>query len=277
MGAVRLLSFAAGCLVMAWALSPAFDAAADGDFGVHMAQHLLVAMIGPTALVLGAPLTTFLRGSPRAAARRVARLLRSLPVHLLTRPVTALTLSSGGLIGLYFTPLYAASTRSGTVHALVHLHLIAAGLLFAWVIAGPDPAPGRAGVRSRLLALGAAVAVHASVAQLIFAGMLVQVREPIDQMRAAGNLMYFGGDLAELLLAIALLATWRPAPRSPSSGGAAPPRSDREIHDEHVRLQGPPRAGDARPAGTAARCRDDVAAGRTQPRRRTGRGGVPAN
>jgi putative membrane protein len=219
----RLASFAAGCLVLAGALSPAFDAAADADFGIHMAQHLLVAMIGPTALVLGTPVSVVLRGLPQGPARRVARLLRTRPVHLLTRPVTALVLSSGGLIVLYFTPVYAVSTRDETVHALVHLHLIASGLLFAWVVAGADPAPRRAGVRSRLLALGVAVAVHATVAQLIFAGALVQIREPVTQMRAAGNLMYFGGDLAELVLAIALLATWRrnrPVARRPDPAAA---------------------------------------------------------
>lgn len=61
----------------------------------------------------------------------------------------------------------------------------------------------------RLVVLGLAVAVHASVAQLLFAGIGVQVREPVDQMRAAGNLMYFGGDIAELALALVLLFTWR--------------------------------------------------------------------
>ena len=40
--------------------------------------------------------------------------------------------------------------------------------------------------------------------------------------RAAGNLMYFGGDIAELALALALLVTWRPAPRSVSRPVPAP-------------------------------------------------------
>src|SRR6185312_3702899 len=130
---------------------------------------------------------------------------------------------------LYFTPLYAATTTDETLHALVHLHLAASGYLFAWAIAGPDPAPRRPAVRTRLVVLGAAVAVHASVAQLLFAGLLVQVREPVAQMQAAGNLMYFGGDIAELLLAVALLATWRPRrPVGPmAETGIAPPASAR--------------------------------------------------
>jgi putative membrane protein len=206
----RAASFTAGAVLLGWALSPGFDALADADFGVHMAQHLLVAMVAPLALVLGAPLTLLLRALPPARARLLGRVLRSNPMHLLSRPLMALLLSSGGLAALYLTPLYAATTTSQPLHALVHLHLVASGYLFAWVVAGPDPAPGRATVRTPLVALGVAVAVHAVVAQLLFAGLLVQVHEPVAEMQAAGNLMYFGGDVAELLLAVALLLTWKP-------------------------------------------------------------------
>jgi putative membrane protein len=223
----RLASFLLGTMLIGWALSPAFDTAADEDFGVHMAQHLLLAMLAPTALVLGAPVTVALRGLPPAPARLLVRALRSPPAQALAHPVTALVLSSGGLVALYFTPLYAATTTNQSLHALVHLHLAASGYLFAWAIAGPDPAPRRPTVRTRLIILGAAVAVHASVAQLLFAGLLVQVREPVTQMQAAGNLMYFGGDVAELLLAVALLATWRPRRpvRPMAASGVAPPAS----------------------------------------------------
>jgi putative membrane protein len=206
----RAASFTTGATLLAWALSPGFDALADADFGVHMAQHLLVAMLAPLALVLGAPVTLLLRALPPARARLLGRVLRSGPMHLLAHPVTALLLSAGGLAGLYLTPVYAATTTSEPLHALVHAHLVASGYLFAWVVAGPDPAPRRATVRTRLVVLGMAVAVHAIVAQLLFAGLLVQVHEPVAEMQAAGNLMYFGGDVAELLLAVAVLLTWKP-------------------------------------------------------------------
>jgi putative membrane protein len=131
-------------------------------------------------------------------------------MHALTRPVVALILSGGGLVLLYFTPIYVLSTQRSWVHLLVHVHLVLAGAVFAWVIARPDPAPGRATVRTRLIVLGISVAIHASVGQLLYAGLLVRVHEPINEMRSAGSLMYFGGDSAELLLALALLLTSRP-------------------------------------------------------------------
>lgn len=221
--AARTASFLTGCLLLATAFSPRFDSWADADFGGHMAQHLLVGMVGPLALVLGAPVTLLLRTLPHLQARRLGRLLHTLPVRWLTNPVTALVLSGGGLLVLYFTPLYELSTRNTTVHLLVYLHLVLAGALFAWAIAGPDPAPFRASVRTRLIVLGVSIALHASVSQLLYAGILVRVEEPVAEMRAAGSLMYFGGDVAELLLALALLTTWRrPATTSRRVPGARP-------------------------------------------------------
>jgi len=219
----RIVAFLLGAATIAWALAPGMDRWADADFSAHMAQHLLLAMVGPLGLVLGAPVTLLLRTLRHASARRLGRLLHAPAVRVLTRPVVALALSSGGLVALYFTPVYDLSTRHPAVHVLVHAHLVLSGALFAWVVAGPDPAPGRASVRARLLVLGAAVAIHASVAQLLYAGLLVRVHEPVVQMQAAGNLMYFGGDIAELLLAVALLLSWRRAPARPAYALPGPP------------------------------------------------------
>jgi putative membrane protein len=184
-----------------------------GDFHRHMAQHLLIGMYAPLALVLAAPVTLLLASLRPDRARRLTRLLRGGPARVLAHPVTALVLNVGGLVALYFTPLYQTTTTNPTLHHLVHAHFLAAGFLFAWVIAGTDPAPHRPGVPARLVVLGVAIAAHAVLAQLIYAGALVDVPVPEQERRAAGDLMYYGGDTAELLLALALLATWRPTGR----------------------------------------------------------------
>ena len=220
----RVIMFLMGSALLIVALGPGLDDYADVNFGGHMAQHLLLAMIAPLMLVLAAPVTLLLRQLPHRQARRLGRLLHTRTARVLSHPVVGLVLTSGGLIVLYFTPLYTLSARNDVVHVAVHLHLVASGLLFTWAIAGPDPAPDRASVRLRLVVLGVSIAIHSVVAQLIFAGLLVQVREPITEMQAAGSLMYFGGDIAELLLAVALLVTWRPArPASRPTGRTRPP------------------------------------------------------
>jgi putative membrane protein len=208
----RTLSFLTGSALIVLVLAPGFDGYADRDFGGHMLQHLVLAMVAPLALVLAAPVTLLLRQLPHRHGRRLGGLLHTRGLRVLAHPVTGLLLSAGGLVLLYFTPLYTLSTRHEAAHVAVHVHLVTSGLLFTWAIAGPDPAAGRASVRVRLVVLGAAVAIHAAVAQLIYAGLLVRVHEPVTEMQAAGSLMYLGGDIAELMLAGALLATWRSAP-----------------------------------------------------------------
>ncbi|CAM5612370.1 Cytochrome c oxidase assembly protein OS=Streptomyces rutgersensis OX=53451 GN=F0345_27105 PE=4 SV=1 [Streptomyces diastaticus subsp. diastaticus] len=75
----------------------------------------------------------------------------------------ALLLSSGSLAVLYFTPLYNATLGHPAAHWLLHAHFLLSGCLFAYVIAGPDPAPARPAVPVRLVCLGVAVTAHAVI------------------------------------------------------------------------------------------------------------------
>ncbi|KHD76997.1 cytochrome C oxidase assembly protein [Actinoplanes utahensis] len=202
----RTISFLTGLALLAAGLTMP-----GGDFRAHMLQHLLIGMLAPLALVLGAPVTLLLRTIPRPAGRAVGRVLRSRFVHVLAHPAVALTLNLGGIALLYLTPLYTATTRDPGLHLLVHVHFLLSGYLFAWVVAGPDPAPRRPPVPRRLLILGVAVAFHAVFSQLMYAGIGVDLPVPAEQRRGGAELMYYGGDIAELLLAAALVAGWRPS------------------------------------------------------------------
>ncbi|TDD55331.1 cytochrome c oxidase assembly protein [Nonomuraea terrae] len=206
----RTASFAAGAVLVAAAAAGPVAAAAAHDFRAHMVQHLLIGMLAPLLLVLGAPMTLLLRSLPAARARRLGALLRGRALHVLANPVTALVLSVGGMVVLYCTPLYRHTAGNAWLHEAVHAHFLLSGCLFAWVIAGPDPAPRRPSVPARLVVLGVAIAVHAVLSQLMYAGLLVDLPVPDEQRRGAAEIMYYGGDLAELLLAVALATGWRP-------------------------------------------------------------------
>ena len=190
---------------------------AMGGVRQHMVEHLAIGMLAPIGLVLGAPLSLLLRSVPAAWARRVALALHAGPLRVIAHPVTALALNVGGTAALYFTPLYATVEAHPALHGLVHAHLLAAGCLYCWVVAGPDPAPHRPGVPARLVVLGVAIALHSALAQLLYAGVGVAVPGPAHELRGAAELMYYGGDVSELLLAFALVTTWQPVrrPRRP--------------------------------------------------------------
>lgn len=235
--------FLGGLALLALALLPPLGPAAHADFRAHMAQHLLIGMYAPLALVLSAPVTLLLRALPPARARLVVTVLRSRFARVLAHPLVALTLSTGSLVPLYFTPLFNASMEHPAGHWLLHAHFLLSGCLFAYVIAGPDPAPHRPGVRARLVYLGIAVAVHALVAQAMYGGFLVDVHAPAEQVRQGAEIMYYGGDIAELLLAFALVTTWRP--ERPSPGGPAGRRASAPVPSS--RTHGAHRSGKAVP------------------------------
>ncbi|MFC0623663.1 cytochrome c oxidase assembly protein [Kribbella deserti] len=208
----RTTAWLSGCLVVA--LAPVV-AVRPGPIG-HMAQHLLLGMVAPLGLVLAAPVTLLLRSSGPAVRRHLvsrlrtlARLLRSRPLHVLGHPIVAAVLSVGGLALLLLTPLYGVAERNPLVHQAVHFHYLAAGYLFVWSIAGPDPAPRRPRIPIRVAVLILAGAAHSILAKYIYAhASTLPMGESPTAIQQAAQLMYYGGDLTELLLATALFASY---------------------------------------------------------------------
>lgn len=192
-----------GCAVAVVALSPVL---AGHDPAAHMARHLLLGMFAPLGLVLGAPVTLLLRVTEPATGRGISRVLRARPVHVLVHPAVAALLAVGGLYAVLLTPLAEAADTHPVLHDALLLHYLAAGYLFTWSIAGPDPAPRRPGMATRVVALVLAVAAHSVLAKVLYA----RAPEGADgeAVREAAQLMYYGGDLAELALAAALFAIW---------------------------------------------------------------------
>lgn len=213
----RSLFFTLGSLLLAVAVAPPLMAWAHHDLMGHMALHLLIGMLAPLAWVLAAPITLLLRTLPQAGGRRVAALLQSRLVRVIAHPVSALVLNIGGMYALYLTPLYSASLDNQALHYGIHLHFLVAGYLFCWaILAEPDVSPHRLSLRFRLGVLFASIATHSLLGKLMYGyGWPRGTGHSLEEVQAAAQLMYYGGDLAEVLLAIALLTFWlrKPAER----------------------------------------------------------------
>ena len=219
----RTAEWLSGVAVAAGAVHLALPPVGAGFVG-HMASHLLLGMLAPLLLVLAAPGTLALRSLPVVPARRLSGVLRSGPVRVLTHPIPAAVLNVGGLWLLYATPLYGAMHANPLLLAAVHAHVFAAGYLFTFSIAGPDPAPHRPALAVRAVVLLAAIAGHSVLAKYLYA-------HPPGGVSAAdattgSQLMYYGGDAIELCLIVALGAAWyrstRPRPqRRPRPGAVA--------------------------------------------------------
>ncbi len=205
----RSVWFAVGMLLVACALSPWVVHAAHDDARWHMVQHLLTGMYAPVALVLAWPVTLLLRSLPVGQARSVVGLLHSRPIRLIASPPLALLLSVGGLHLLYLTPLYQLMLSSTAFHWLVQFHLFAAGMLFAVVIAQVEPGAPRWSLPLRLGTLFVGMAAHANLAKIMYARLLpAGTAAGVEELQAAAQLMYYGGDLAEVLLAVVVFWVW---------------------------------------------------------------------
>ena len=205
----RSIWLSVGMLLIAFALSPWIVHAAHVDARWHMAQHLLTGMYAPVALVLAWPVTLLLRSLPVRSARGVVTVLHSAPMRIIASPPVALLLSVGGLYVLYLTPLYQLMLHSPAVHWLIQFHMFAAGMLFAVVIAQVEPGAPRWSLPLRIGTLLVGMAAHANLAKLMYARMLPHgTGAGADELQAAAQLMYYGGDIAEVLLAVVMFAVW---------------------------------------------------------------------
>lgn len=187
--------------VAAAVLGPVGDA---HDLRGHVAGHLLLGMLAPLLLVSAAPVTLVLRALPHHRARALARLLRSRPVAVVTHPAVATVLDVGGLWVLYRTDLCALAAARPPLLALVHLHMLLAGYLFAFSLVGPDPAPHRPGLAVRAGVLVLAVAAHDVLATLLY----VAPPPGVAPVPEAGMLMHYGALPVHVALFVLLGREW---------------------------------------------------------------------
>jgi len=200
----RIALWVAGTLVTLAAVVGPLAEAGHHSFTAHMASHLLLAMLGPLLLVLAAPVTLALRALPVRRGRQLTRVLGTPPLRLLTDPVVAAGLSVGGLWVLYTTGLYAEMHHQPLVHLVVHGHLALSGALFTVAIVAADPLPHRRSFRVRAAVLVLAAAGHAVLAKYLYAHPPLGV----GGAEVGAMLMYYGGDVIELALAVVLCAQW---------------------------------------------------------------------
>ncbi|MBS7455596.1 cytochrome c oxidase assembly protein [Coralloluteibacterium stylophorae] len=219
----RTAAFAGGVLLVVAVMAGPVAAWAHHDLRGHMLQHLVLGMFAPLGLVLGAPGTLLLRALPAVAARRVVGFFGAPPLRVLVHPLTALLLDIGGMYVLYLTPLFALGMSDPVLHVLLHVHFLVSGYLFAWAIAGPDPAPHRPGAAMRLAVLFVGTAAHANLGKLMYGyGFPRGTGVGRAELESAAQWMYYGGDLAELLLTVAFFAAWFARRRRRDRGGAGP-------------------------------------------------------
>jgi putative copper resistance protein D len=216
----RVVAWLAGVVAIAIALVSAVDVYAEDLLTVHMVQHLLLTMVAPPLLALGAPITLLLRiASPRVRHGLILPVLHSKLVRLIAAPIVAWPLFSIVMWLTHFSPLYDAALDDPALHVAEHLVYLAAGLLFWWPVVAADPIPRRLGYGGRLAYLALQMPVNAAVGLAIYFAPAVLYPHYATTARAwgpsalvdqqiGGLLMWGAGDLLLLVAVAGLVAAW---------------------------------------------------------------------
>ena len=174
------IAFYAGLASLALVLGSPLETYADVSFGVHMAQHLLLTLLAPPLLALGAPVTLALRASKPELARRLTRALRSRIAAALSNPVVGWALFVGVAYSVHLSRLFDTALRNDSVHASEHAVWLGAALLFWWPIVGRDPSPHPMSYPARLLSLFLVMPAMSFLALTIYSA-----RRPLNQAYAS--------------------------------------------------------------------------------------------
>ncbi|WP_240641075.1 cytochrome c oxidase assembly protein [Nocardioides ferulae] len=191
---------------------------------VHMVQHMVLSMLVPLALALGAPVTLALRTLPRRPRAWLLAVLHSRVAKVLSFPPLTLVLYIVSPWALYFSGWYEASLSSTYVHEMMHVHLVLVGTLFFWPLMGVDPVPGRVGYPFRMLLILLTLPFHAFLGITIMdqeellggdhypslhtGPMGAWLPDPLDDQHLAGGILWGSGDLIALAFFAVLFVQW---------------------------------------------------------------------
>jgi cytochrome c oxidase assembly factor CtaG/putative copper export protein len=226
-GTGRTGAWLAGCAALLIATSSGIGRYAPAMFSVHMGEHMILAMLVPILLVLGAPMTLALRALPTAGRNGspgprewLLAGIHSPVARWLTHPFFTLPVFVGSYYALYFSGIFPAALPQHWAHLLMNAHFVVVGVLFFWPLIGVDPAPRRLPSAARLGIVFGSLPFHAffgvalmgagtAVAESWYRGLaLPWVTDPLADQKLGGGLAWASGELPLLLVIVALLVQW---------------------------------------------------------------------
>jgi putative copper resistance protein D len=224
----RIVAWLCGCAVLLVATSSGIGRYMPAMFSMHMAAHMLLSMLTPVLLVLGAPVTLALRalpaagrGDPPGPREWILAALHSRASRLLTNPFVAIVLFVAGFYGLYFGGIFDAAAGSHAAHIAMNLHFLLTGYLFYWAVIGVDPTPRPIPALGKLGMVFASLPLHAFFGVVLMGSQTVLAEgfyrslqlswhtDLLGDQRLGGGIAWAAGEIPLALVMVALLIQWR--------------------------------------------------------------------
>jgi cytochrome c oxidase assembly factor CtaG len=143
-GFSQLIAFFAGLVIIVFALCSPLHEFAGWLLTVHMIQHLLLMMVAPPLILLGAPYLPLLAGLPRDLSIYTVGPLLSSPAlrsvaRFVSHPIFCWSAFISTNIGWHLPAMYELALRSTFWHEVEHVSFLSTALLFWWPIIQPYP------------------------------------------------------------------------------------------------------------------------------------------
>ncbi|KJK55005.1 hypothetical protein UK12_31365 [Saccharothrix sp. ST-888] len=263
----RTAAFLGGLLVWIWVTCSGIGVYERILFTDRAAQVVLLLMLVPLLLVLGAPVSLLVETSPEARRARIMRSLRSRPSRLLMFPAVSTVLLMAPPWLLYFTPWYEKTLSSGAWNIGLHLTLVALGVAYYWPRLQLDPVAYEYPLLVSLFVTFAEVIFDAGLALILIYGHHL-IAEPhyaalgrtwgptlLQDQTWGGNVIWVLGDLIGLPFLCALIRRMIVTGRAETAAVDAALDAEFEARTT-VREAAREAAGEAGPA-TAGTVQDD--------------------
>lgn len=242
----RTVAWMLGCALLLFTTSSGMGRYMPAMFSMHMAAHMLLSMLIPILLVLGAPTTLALRalptagkGNPPGPREWLLTGLHSRWSRFFTHPVVATLMFVAGFYALYFGGIFDAAVSHHGAHVLMNLHFLMSGYLFYWVVIGIDPTPRAVPPLGKIGMVFASIPLHAffGVVLMGMADVLGQrfyrsLQLPwhtdlLGDQRLGGSIAWAAGEVPLVVVMLALLIQWQRSDRRTST------RLDRAAERDH--------------------------------------------
>ncbi|GAC57578.1 hypothetical protein GOHSU_22_00380 [Gordonia hirsuta DSM 44140 = NBRC 16056] len=224
----RTIAWILGCLALLFATSSGMGRYSPAVFSVHMMGHMMLSMLVPILLVLGAPMTLALRaippagrGQPPGPREWILTGIHSGYSRFITHPLIAVTLFVGSFYVLYLGDLFESIVDNHSGHLAMNMHFLFAGFLFYWVVIGIDPSPREVSPVAKLGIVWGSLPFHAFfgvtlmltsavIAEGWYRSLLLPWHTDLySDQQTGGGIAWATGEFPLMIVMIALLVQWQ--------------------------------------------------------------------
>lgn len=223
---LRLISWLVGMIFLVYVTSAGPRVYGEVQFSAHMIEHMLLVMVVPLPMVLGAPITMLMRGTKartdgsQGVREWVLWLVHTPYLRFFSNPIVAGVNFAGSLVVFYYSGImyYALDYHLG--HELMILHFLGAGYMFGSALIGIDPGVKRPVYPMRLVMLLVTMAFHAFFGISIMSSSVLIAGDwfgnvgadwgysAIEDQQLGGGIAWGIGEFPTLFVAIMVAVQW---------------------------------------------------------------------